>query len=73
MPGSYKPLITEMAQPMGPAPGRHGQVVLQGQSATRTDGPAQSHWSWADRLHNVQTRTPPPGPSVHKTQSRRPS
>ncbi|KAB0390752.1 hypothetical protein E2I00_013356 [Balaenoptera physalus] len=26
MPGSYKPLITEAAQPMGPAPGRHSQV-----------------------------------------------
>ena len=29
---SYKRLINEMAQLMVPAPGKHGQVVLLGQS-----------------------------------------
>ena len=50
MPGSYKPLMTETALPVGPAPGRHGQVVLQGQPSTRADGPAQSHWSGTDSI-----------------------
>ena len=47
----YKPLINEMAQLMVPAPGKHGQVVLQGQSFARTDVPVESHWHWADRFH----------------------